>query len=130
MKKKIMLTLCMISVLSFVSGCSVDEVNQGIEDTIDDATEPEVTCTVENQYRGDYDIGYYIEGTCTNDSNQDYDYLQVELICYDADGNNLGTAMDNTNNLLSGQTWKFNAMALVDDATTIDHCDYHQVTGW
>lgn len=26
-------------------------------------------------------------------------YCQIEFICYDKDGNNLGTAIDNTNNL-------------------------------
>lgn len=125
-----MLTLCIFSVLTFVSGCSLDEVNQEIKETTKDATEPKVTCSVDNQYRGDYDIGYYIEGICTNGSSKDYDYLQVEFICYDVDGNNLGTAMDNTNNLLSGQNWKFKTVFLVDDVTTIDHCDYYEVTGW
>lgn len=32
-------------------------------------------------------------------------YCQIEFICYDKDNNNLGTAIDNTNNLLGYQTW-------------------------
>ena len=38
--------------------------------------------------------------------------------------------MDNTNNLLAGQTWKFKAISFSSDDNKIDHCDYHEVTGW
>ena len=56
-------------------------------------------------------------------------YCQIEFICYDKDGNNLGTAIDNTNNLLGYQTWQFKAMGLFTDSKT-DHCDFHEITGW
>jgi len=56
-------------------------------------------------------------------------YCQIEFICYDKDNNNLGTAIDNTNNLLGNQTWKFKAMGLFTDSKT-DHCDFHEITGW
>lgn len=56
-------------------------------------------------------------------------YCQIEFICYDKDNNNLGTAIDNTNNLLENQTWNFKAMGLFTDSKT-DHCDFHEITGW
>lgn len=56
-------------------------------------------------------------------------YCQIEFICYDKDNNSLGTAIDNTNNLLENQTWKFKAMGLFTDSKT-DHCDFHEITGW
>ena len=43
-------------------------------------------------------------------------YCQIEFICYDKDNNNLGTAIDNTNNLLENQTWNFKAMGLFTDS--------------
>ena len=125
--KKLLIGVFFTLAITCLTGCSYfDEVNN----TIDNALKPNVTCSVDKQYLDDYGFSYYIEGTCTNNGTTDYNYLQVEFICYDGDGNNLGTALDNTNNLLAGQTWKFKAMDLVSDSESIDHCDYHEVTGW
>lgn len=88
------------------------------------------TYEITNQYMDDLGLGYYIEGSLKNNKNRDYSYVQIEFVCYDASGNNLGTAMDNTNNLLGNQTWKFKAMALFGDVENVDHCDYHDVTAW
>lgn len=85
---------------------------------------------VTNQYADEYGMSYYIEGTVKNKKNKDYSYVQIEFVCYDSAGNNLGTAIDNTNNLLGNQNWKFKAMAMFTDVTNIDHCDYHEITGW
>jgi len=107
-------------------GCDSSFITESIEDSY----KPKVSCSVDKQYGDKYGVSYYIEGTCTNNDSKDYDYLQVEFICYDKDGNNLGTAFDNTNNILGGQNWKFKAMAYFDDVKNISHCDYHEVTGW
>ena len=85
------------------------------------------TYTVTSEYNDTF--SHYIEGTVKNNKDKDYSYVQIEFICYDKDGNNLGTAIDNTNNLLGQQTWKFKAMGLFTDST-VDHCDFHEVTGW
>ena len=85
------------------------------------------TYTVTSEYNDTF--SHYIEGTVKNNRDKNYSYVQIEFICYDKDGNNLGTAMDNTNNLLGQQTWKFKAMGLFTDSTA-DHCDFHEVTGW
>ena len=84
--------------------------------------------TVENQYADSF--AYYIEGILTNNTSKDYSYVQIEFICYDAEGNNLGTALDNTNNLLGGQNWKYKAMFLGSSDIPVDHCDYHETTSW
>ena len=85
------------------------------------------TYVISSEY--DNSFSHYIEGTVTNNNDKDYSYVQIEFICYDKDGNNLGTAIDNTNNLLGNQTWKFKAMGLFTDSKT-DHCDFHEITGW
>lgn len=84
--------------------------------------------TVDNTTRDTF--AYYIEGTVTNNKDKDYSYVSIEFVCYDSDGNNLGTAMDNTNNLLGKQTWKYKAMFIGSDQENVDHCDYHEVSGW
>lgn len=75
-------------------------------------------------------FAYYIEGYVTNNNDKNYSYVQIEFICYDKNGANLGTAVDNTNNLLGNQKWKFKAMGLFTDAKNVHHCDYHEITGW
>jgi hypothetical protein len=56
----------------------------------------------------------HIYGTVTADKN--YNYLQVELETYDANGNRIGTLLDNITNLKTGQTWRFDLMCY-DDRT-------------
>ena len=59
-------------------------------------------------------LGYTvtIEGTAKNTSSRNYSYVQIEFVVYDVNGNNLGTALANINNLGSGDTWSFEAMLL------------------
>lgn len=84
--------------------------------------------TIDTQYADTF--AYYIEGVMTNNTNKDYSYVEIDFICYDAEGNNLGTALDNTNNLLGGQTWKYKAMFFGSNEELVDHCDYHETTAW
>lgn len=56
-------------------------------------------------------LGYSatITGVAKNTSNKNYSYVSVEFSVYDTNGNNLGTAIANINNLSSGDTWQFEA---------------------
>jgi len=121
MKKFLLIMICFI--LSVViTGCTaVEEKEENGENFSHEITK---------SYKGDYDIGYYIEGIVKNKKDKDYSYVQIEFVCYDKDGNNLGTALDNTNSLLANQTWKFKATAMISDVNEIDHCDYHNITAW
>lgn len=103
--------------------------NETNDDTQKQPTE-KFTYEVSSQYPDDYGFAYYIEGSIRNNKSKDYSYVQIEFVCYDKEGNNLGTAIDNTNNLLGNQTWKFKAMAMFSDAENVDHCEYHDITGW
>lgn len=85
---------------------------------------------IKNSYADEYSVNYYIDGIVKNNSNNDYSYVQIEFICYDNQGNNLGTAIDNISNLGAHETWKFNAIALFTDIESISHCKYNSVTGW
>ena len=60
----------------------------------------------------------YITGTLVAD--RDYSYVQILIPCYDADGNKLGDAIANVNNLNKGESWKFEAMSIDTNVATFD----------
>lgn len=60
----------------------------------------------------------YITGTLVAD--RDYSYVQILIPCYDADGNKLGDAVANVNNLNKGESWKFEAMSIDTDVASFD----------
>jgi len=59
----------------------------------------------------------HIEGIIKNNSGKELNYVQVTYNLFDKDGNQLGTAIANVNNLAKDGTWKFKAMGIdTDDA--------------
>ena len=60
----------------------------------------------------------YITGTLVAD--RDYSYVQILIPCYDVDGNKLGDAIANVNNLNKGESWKFEAMSIDTDVASFD----------
>lgn len=86
--------------------------------------------TIEGEVTGDYDsakMGYYIEGVIKNNTDKDKTYVQVTYNLYDKDGNQLGTALANVNNLKAGGTWKFKAMGMADGITKYELAE---ITGY
>ena len=68
----------------------------------------------------------YVVGTIKNNTNKNYSYVQVEINLYDAEGNLVGSTLDNINNLEANGTWKFKAMATSEFSTY----KVKDVTGW
>ena len=68
-----------------------------------------------------------ITGTLT--ANKDYEYLQIEIPCYDADGNAVGSAMANVSNLEKGDTWKFEATEFSGNGSKYN-IEKAEVSGW
>ena len=88
-------------------GAAVEEVNEIVEKEVKvDKYQVEITSGFNDGY------ALYIEGTVTNNSGRDLSYVQILIPTYDADGNKVGSAMDNINNLKDGETWKFKAIDL------------------
>lgn len=71
----------------------------------------------------------YIEGTIKNNSGNDISYLQIIYNLYDEEGNQVGTAMDNINNLERDGTWKFKAMGF-DSNKVVTEYKLSEITGW
>lgn len=55
-------------------------------------------------------FAYKITGTLTNNTDKEKSYIQIEYVLYDADGNQVGTALANTSHLKAGGSWKFEAL--------------------
>lgn len=69
----------------------------------------------------------YIVGTVKNNTKKQYSYVQVEINLYDKNGNQLGSTLDNVNNLEPGGTWRFKAPVLEDGVASFKIKD---VTGF
>ena len=60
---------------------------------------------------------HYIVGTVQNNSDRQYSYVSVEFNIYDGQGNQVGSTLDNVNNLEPHGTWKFKALVSEKEAT-------------
>ena len=90
---------------------------------------PELSYEITDTYYDELSIYYHIDGIVTNNTDKKYSYIQINFSCYDSDGINLGSAMDNMNNLEANERWKFSAMSLFQ-SKDIDHCDIKEITKW
>ena len=70
----------------------------------------------------------YIEGTIQNNTDKSYTYVDVRFNIYDAKGNQLGTAIDNINNLEPNATWKYKAIGLTTEK--VHSYKFVEITGW
>ena len=137
-KKNFFISVIAIFILLLtLTGCSSEmkdifdeEISNTITNTdINSDTEDNFTHEITNEYTDE--IGMHrIEGTVTNNNDKDYQYVEIEFVCYDDAGNNLGTAVDNTNNLLGKETWKFSTIDMFSDDIKINHCNFHKITGF
>ncbi len=73
--------------------------------------------------------GYWdhIEGIVQNNTGKDLDYVQISFTLYDADGNVLGTAFANANNIKDGGTWKFDALITDENYASFE---LDEINGW
>lgn len=71
-----------------------------------------------------------VTGILKNTSGKEINYVQIEFAVKDADGNKIGNALANMNNLADGDTWKFNAQSFsTEEGQVIDLEDY-EVSGF
>lgn len=72
------------------------------------------------------DYSRYVVGKIKNNTDKTYSYVQVEINLYNGDAQ-VGSTMDNVNNLEPGQTWEFKAIITDDSCTSYKIVD---VTGF
>ena len=89
-----------------------------INDATASLTDSTISATTASTYKysitdeeisGD-DYSTRITGVLTNNTEDTLSYVQVSYNLFDADGNQIGTALANTNNLAADGTWKFEAV--------------------
>jgi len=59
-----------------------------------------------------------LEEKIEEDSGKDVSYVQIEINLYDKDGNQIGSTLDNVNNLEKDGVWSFKAIMLEDNAAS------------
>ena len=111
--KKVLSVLALICVAFILSGCSSNDLTD-FDNTIDEQ---------ENRHGC-----YHVEGTVTNKSSQEHKTVKITFVCYDIDGNQLGTISASNKTIFAGNTWKYDAYTCEDFATKVDHCDYYEIT--
>ena len=95
-------------------------------------TEKKENLVLEDGYSGsldEYGALYYIEGYVKNNSDKDYEYVQIEFTAYDSEGNTLGSCYDNTIILEADGRWKFKA-SCVDETDKIASYKLKEITGY
>lgn len=104
---------------------AIDEAASGTVQTSDGASaaapaaegttsaEPAGKYSIDGEELGGDAYSCKISGVYTNKAGKDLSYVQVSYNLFDADGNQIGTALANTNNLADGGTWKFEAFGSV-----------------
>lgn len=115
-----------IGLCIFVSDDSDVKTNKNGSVSIDDGQ-----LTIEKGTKGYYDEktdNFYIIGTLTNNSSDDYDYVTINYHVFDKDGNILGNATDSIDNLEKGKSWKFKVVYENVDAKEVKNFKINNVS--
>lgn len=136
MKKVLGVIIVLIIVIAAFGSCGEDATNTPATtgDTPSQSTEvqpaPAATgnfTVIEHSATVD-EYGYTtIVGKVKNNTDKEWAYVQVEISLFDKDGNQMGSTLDNINNLGAGATWSFKAMGLEKD---ISKYEIKEVSGW
>lgn len=115
-----------IGLCIFVSDDSDVKTNKNGSVSIDDGQ-----LTIEKGTKGYYDEktdNFYIIGTLTNNSSDNYDYVTINYHVSDKDGNILGNVTDSIDNLEKGKSWKFKVVYENVDAKEVKNFKINNVS--
>lgn len=120
--------LIVIIVIIGIAGSTQDTTTNTNQEVKTSTTATEKFTLVSDEMTTDSIGSTYIEGTIKNNTDKTYSYVQVTFNLYDADGAQLGTAVDNINNLEPNGTWKYKAIGLVTEK--VASYKFVEITGW
>lgn len=140
------MAVCVVIIIAAASGNNGDTENsiqntesnvENVENNAENNNNPPVQQDKKEKYEvvGDAvletdSFGFvHIKGTVKNNSGKDRSYLSITYNLYDAEGNQIGTAMDNINNLEKDGTWKFDATG-IDIEETVDSFKLVEISGF
>ncbi len=111
------LSLLLVITALFMAGCdSGTSENSSPSDQQDRPTQKITVDPDSISATVDEIAGYYyitITGTATNTYGKNISYVSVSFSVFDAEGAQIGNAMDNVSDLAAGVTWKFSAMGVL-----------------
>ena len=113
---------------SSTTSSSSDDAQSATEQTADANQAADFTVSDEKLNKDSY--GATITGTVTNVSGKDKSYVQISYTLYDKEGNLLGNAYANANDLKAGASWKYEAYAGVSDPKAIATFERGDMTSW
>lgn len=128
-QKHIVLTVILIIVaLGVVAGAGGEiDTSSPNSNPIKTNTESEKFSLVSDKLTTD-GFGTYIKGEIKNNTDKSYSYVQVTFNLYDSSGAQLGTAIDNINNLEPNGVWKYKAVGLTTEK--VSSYKFVEITGW
>ena len=71
----------------------------------------------------------YVTGVLKNNTDKEKSYVQITIPAYDANGNKVGDALANVNNLKPNSTWKFKAMYIGSEKNVTFKTEELKVSG-
>lgn len=128
----VIIVILILGVVGAIVGGGESESDKKEEPKTGTTTEKKEKLTLEDGHSGsldEYGAFYYIEGYVKNDSDKEYNYVQIEFTSYDSEGNTLGTCVDNASGLEANGRWKFKASCL-DDTKNIASYKLKEITGY
>lgn len=134
MKKAIILLISIMLAFSLVGCFDFDDDSESATPSLPSSNSSRYEFIGELDMSVDYDdyLGYSvaIKGKLKNTSIREFSYVSVTFAIYDVEGNQIITALDNTNYLQAGSTWSFNAQTLGWTDTQPKSCKLVEVDAW
>ena len=72
----------------------------------------------------------YVTGVLKNNADKEKSYVQITIPAYDANGNKVGDALANVNDLKPNSTWKFKAMYIGSEKNVTFKTEELKVSGF
>ena len=114
------LLVCLVACVAFIGSDSDTSSNDGGTQEQQEVKRNTDVDKYQIQILDSRSDGFATHITGTLVADRDYSYVQILIPCYDADGNKLGDAVANVNNLNKGESWKFEAMSIDTNVASFD----------
>ena len=114
------LLVCLVACVAFIGSDSDTSSNDGGTQEQQEVKRNTDVDKYQIQILDSRSDGFATHITGTLVADRDYSYVKILIPCYDADGNKLGDAVANLNNLNKVESWKFEAMSIDADVATFD----------
>ncbi len=124
--------LIIIVIIFAIIGISSLSGNDSKEEVVGKTESKKENLVLDDNHKGyvdEYGFSYYIEGYVTNNTDKEYEYVDITFDVYDEEGNNIGSCWDNNSGLDPKGRWKFKAICS-GEAEEIASYKLDEITGY